>query len=149
MSRDNFDNNQIEPILIDPAQNDSNRISADSPTSSNSSEGALANDNLTQSSKIPFTFGKCKICSDKATGIHYGIATCEGCKVSSSFEFNFFFFFFSCLTQIKGFYKRSLDKYPSYFCFHQGKCQINKVSRNRCKSCRFKKCLREGMSIDG
>ena len=26
-------------------------------------------------------FGKCKICNDKATGIHYGVATCEGCKV--------------------------------------------------------------------
>ena len=28
-----------------------------------------------------FPFGKCKVCTDKATGIHYGIATCEGCKV--------------------------------------------------------------------
>lgn len=26
-------------------------------------------------------FGNCKICNDKATGIHYGVATCEGCKV--------------------------------------------------------------------
>ena len=22
-----------------------------------------------------------RVCSDSATGIHYGIATCEGCKV--------------------------------------------------------------------
>ena len=29
-----------------------------------------------------FPFGKCKVCSDKATGVHYGIATCEGCKVN-------------------------------------------------------------------
>ncbi len=28
-----------------------------------------------------FPFGKCKVCSDKATGVHYGVATCEGCKV--------------------------------------------------------------------
>ena len=28
-----------------------------------------------------FLFGNCKICNDKATGIHYGVATCEGCKV--------------------------------------------------------------------
>ena len=30
----------------------------------------------------PFPFGECRVCSDKATGVHYGVATCEGCKVS-------------------------------------------------------------------
>lgn len=36
---------------------------------------------------IPFPFGDCKICNDKATGVHYGVATCEGCKVYFSFLF--------------------------------------------------------------
>ena len=31
---------------------------------------------------IPFPFGDCRICKDKATGVHYGVNTCEGCKVS-------------------------------------------------------------------
>ena len=31
--------------------------------------------------KQSFTFSDCKICNDKATGVHYGISTCEGCKV--------------------------------------------------------------------
>jgi hypothetical protein len=35
---------------------------------------------------IPFPFGKCKICQDKATGIHYGVATCEGCKVRNVYS---------------------------------------------------------------
>lgn len=30
---------------------------------------------------IPFPFGECRICADKATGVHYGVETCEGCKV--------------------------------------------------------------------
>lgn len=30
-------------------------------------------------------FGKCKVCYEKATGIHYGVISCEGCKVSKLF----------------------------------------------------------------
>lgn len=26
-------------------------------------------------------FDRCKVCLDKATGFHYGISSCEGCKV--------------------------------------------------------------------
>ena len=29
--------------------------------------------------------GNCRICHDKASGIHYGVVTCEGCKVECFF----------------------------------------------------------------
>lgn len=28
-----------------------------------------------------YQFGNCKVCNDRASGIHYGVASCEGCKV--------------------------------------------------------------------
>lgn len=36
----------------------------------------------TKRPKSTFPFGRCRVCNDKATGVHYGIATCEGCKVN-------------------------------------------------------------------
>lgn len=36
----------------------------------------------TATDKRPFPFGQCRVCMDKATGAHYGVPTCEGCKVS-------------------------------------------------------------------
>ncbi|KAK7099209.1 uncharacterized protein [Littorina saxatilis] len=76
---------------------------------------------------IPFPFGKCRICCDKATGVHYGVATCEGCK---------------------GFYKRSIPKGEKYRCYFGGTCVISPENRNRCKSCRFRKCLEQGMAME-
>lgn len=31
-----------------------------------------------------YEFGMCRICQDQATGIHYGVPTCEGCKVRNT-----------------------------------------------------------------
>ncbi|CAF1057702.1 unnamed protein product [Rotaria sordida] len=78
--------------------------------------------------KRPFPFGRCRVCMDKATGAHYGVPTCEGCK---------------------GFFKRSILRKEKYRCYFGDGCIITADNRNRCKSCRFQKCLTEGMSIDG
>ena len=73
------------------------------------------------------TSGQCKICGDKASGFHYGIASCEGCK---------------------GFFRRSIQKQMTYKCLKEGNCTIVLLNRNRCQHCRFKKCLSMGMSRD-
>ncbi|UJR36452.1 hypothetical protein I4U23_029175 [Adineta vaga] len=78
--------------------------------------------------KRPFPFGHCRVCTDKATGAHYGVPTCEGCK---------------------GFFKRSILRKEKYRCYFGDKCIVNTDNRNRCKSCRFQKCLTEGMSVEG
>ncbi|XP_071830695.1 retinoic acid receptor alpha-like isoform X1 [Apostichopus japonicus] len=67
----------------------------------------------------------CKVCGDKSTGFHYGVMACEGCK---------------------GFFRRSIQKKIEYKCHLDGNCTIERINRNRCQHCRFKKCLVVGMS---
>uniref|UniRef100_A0A674N0F4 Thyroid hormone receptor alpha a n=1 Tax=Takifugu rubripes TaxID=31033 RepID=A0A674N0F4_TAKRU len=71
----------------------------------------------------------CVVCGDKATGYHYRCITCEGCK---------------------GFFRRTIQKnlHPSYSCKYDGCCIIDKITRNQCQLCRFKKCTAVGMAMD-
>ncbi|XP_068082052.1 ecdysone-induced protein 78C [Anabrus simplex] len=73
------------------------------------------------------SFVPCKVCGDKASGYHYGVTSCEGCK---------------------GFFRRSIQKQIEYRCLRDGKCLVIRLNRNRCQYCRFKKCLAVGMSRD-
>lgn len=66
----------------------------------------------------------CVVCLDKASGYHYGVFTCEGCK---------------------GFFKRTVQKQLSYTCKENDSCDINQLSRNKCQACRFQKCVDSGM----
>ncbi|XP_071040812.1 hormone receptor 4 [Parasteatoda tepidariorum] len=68
----------------------------------------------------------CMICEDRATGLHYGIITCEGCK---------------------GFFKRTVQNKKVYTCVADGNCEVTKTQRNRCQYCRFQKCVRQGMVL--
>ena len=71
----------------------------------------------------------CAICNDKATGHHYGVTSCEGCK---------------------GFFKRSVQNKKTYTCRSLTQdCQIDKRHRNRCQYCRFQKCAKAGMLKEG
>lgn len=66
----------------------------------------------------------CLICSDKATGKHYGSISCDGCK---------------------GFFRRTIRKKQVYVCRFGENCVVDKDMRNSCRSCRFSKCLSNGM----
>lgn len=66
----------------------------------------------------------CSICGDRASGKHYGVYSCEGCK---------------------GFFKRTVRKDLSYACREDKQCLVDKRQRNRCQYCRYQKCLSMGM----
>ncbi|XP_025111649.1 retinoic acid receptor RXR isoform X3 [Pomacea canaliculata] len=66
----------------------------------------------------------CAICGDRASGKHYGVYSCEGCK---------------------GFFKRTVRKDLTYACRDDKNCMIDKRQRNRCQYCRYMKCLQQGM----
>ncbi|CAD5121415.1 DgyrCDS9935 [Dimorphilus gyrociliatus] len=66
----------------------------------------------------------CAICGDRASGKHYGVYSCEGCK---------------------GFFKRTVRKDLTYACRDERSCVIDKRQRNRCQYCRYMKCLAMGM----
>ncbi|CAL1534507.1 unnamed protein product [Lymnaea stagnalis] len=68
----------------------------------------------------------CKICGDKASGFHYGVFSCEGCK---------------------GFFRRTIRHQLTYKpCDTPSQCLIMRISRNRCQYCRLQKCISSGMS---
>ncbi|XP_043221625.1 orphan steroid hormone receptor 2-like isoform X4 [Amphibalanus amphitrite] len=75
----------------------------------------------------PSAIDACVVCGDRASGRHYGVVSCEGCK---------------------GFFKRSIRKQLGYQCRGTKDCEVTKYHRNRCQYCRLQKCLSMGMRSD-
>ncbi|CAH4038425.1 unnamed protein product [Pieris brassicae] len=69
----------------------------------------------------------CRVCGDKASGKHYGVPSCDGCR---------------------GFFKRSIRRNLDYVCKETGRCVVDVNRRNQCQACRFSKCLRVNMKKD-
>ncbi|XP_060766411.1 peroxisome proliferator-activated receptor delta isoform X2 [Neoarius graeffei] len=69
---------------------------------------------------------ECRICGDQASGFHYGVHACEGCK---------------------GFFRRTVRMKLEYEKCERS-CKIHKKNRNKCQYCRFQKCVMFGMSHD-
>ncbi|KAM8890703.1 peroxisome proliferator-activated receptor alpha b isoform 2-T30 [Spinachia spinachia] len=111
-------------------------------SSSNGSEGSTVLDALTPaSSPSSVVYGmapgqedfssassplnlECRVCADRASGYHYGVHACEGCK---------------------GFFRRTIRLKLEYDKCER-RCKIQKKNRNKCQYCRFQKCLTVGMS---
>uniref|UniRef100_A0A8C9MCG0 Nuclear receptor subfamily 1 group I member 2 n=1 Tax=Panthera tigris altaica TaxID=74533 RepID=A0A8C9MCG0_PANTA len=67
----------------------------------------------------------CRVCGDKATGYHFNVMTCEGCK---------------------GFFRRAIKRNTRLRCpFRKGACEITQKTRRQCQACRLRKCLESGM----
>lgn len=70
----------------------------------------------------------CQVCGGEASGFHYGVDSCEGCK---------------------GFFRRCITQGMTNRCANEEKCEITPLSRNSCQFCRLKKCFAVGMSREG
>ncbi|ELW69128.1 oxysterols receptor LXR-beta isoform X2 [Tupaia chinensis] len=68
----------------------------------------------------------CRVCGDKASGFHYNVLSCEGCK---------------------GFFRRSVVRGGAgrYACRRGGTCQMDAFMRRKCQQCRLRKCKEAGM----
>ena len=132
-SNSSFNNSNSEDTLNKNGDRMSNgtptkKLKKDSSTCSDDGSKDSNNNKNKEYKASTFPFGSCRVCGDKATGIHYGVSTCEGCK---------------------GFFKRSILKKEFYKCFFGDKCVLNPKNRNKCKACRFQKCISVGMSFSG
>uniref|UniRef100_A0A8C7ITE3 Glucocorticoid receptor n=1 Tax=Oncorhynchus kisutch TaxID=8019 RepID=A0A8C7ITE3_ONCKI len=110
-----------------------------SPTSSFSSSFASSTSRQGVGAASCTTQGKagtahkiCLVCSDEASGCHYGVLTCGSCKV---------------------FFKRAVEGtvargQHNYLCAGRKDCIIDKIRRKNCPACRFRKCLMAGMNLE-
>jgi len=70
----------------------------------------------------------CHVCNDVASGMHFGVMSCEACK---------------------SFFRRSIRSGAKYVCRANKCCDIDKNTRNKCQHCRLQKCINVGMKRNG
>ncbi|GMT03034.1 hypothetical protein PENTCL1PPCAC_25208, partial [Pristionchus entomophagus] len=67
----------------------------------------------------------CVVCGDRASGFHYSVVSCNGCKT---------------------FFRRTVISRRKFKCTRGGMCVFDKARRCACRACRFQKCIQEGMN---
>ncbi|XP_066913349.1 nuclear receptor subfamily 2 group F member 6-like isoform X2 [Clytia hemisphaerica] len=116
------------PLESSSLQSWGSTISLRSNTSSASSSSPTTPCSSTQGEdKLSDGNVQCAVCEDKASGKHYGVMTCEGCK---------------------SFFKRSIRRNLQYACRVDNNCNVDKHRRNQCQACRLTKCFKAGMKKD-
>ena len=73
--------------------------------------------NTTSFDSLTFSslFSPCPVCTDKISGFHYGIFSCESCK---------------------GFFKRTVQNKKNYVCLRGAGCPVTIPTRKKCPACR-------------
>ncbi|CAI5448817.1 unnamed protein product [Caenorhabditis angaria] len=95
---------------------DDNEDSNSTPVQQSGSTANLAS--------LATTTNLCRVCGAEKAAMHYGALSCVGCK---------------------GFFRRALLKADQLECALDGCCPVSCYQKNNCRSCRFNKCLNEGM----
>ncbi|OWA50451.1 hypothetical protein BV898_14966 [Hypsibius exemplaris] len=68
---------------------------------------------------------KCQVCGRIATGVHYGVEACEGCKA---------------------FFRRIIENGTKYTCNFNDNCVMR--LKSCCRACRYRRCLALGMKLN-
>ncbi|XP_071884304.1 nuclear receptor subfamily 1 group I member 3 isoform X1 [Anas platyrhynchos] len=103
-------------------------MSVSSPSDPESSPGTQRGPQVTEREDgEPEEEKVCAVCGDRATGYHFHVMTCEGCK---------------------GFFRRSINKGVHFTCPFARSCPVTKAKRRQCQACRLQKCLDVGMRKD-
>ncbi|NXO89597.1 ESR1 protein, partial [Certhia brachydactyla] len=108
------------PAFYRPSS-DTRRHSIRERMSSSSEKGSLSMESTKETRY-------CAVCNDYASGYHYGVWSCEGCKA---------------------FFKRSIQGHNDYMCPATNQCTIDKNRRKSCQACRLRKCYEVGMMKGG
>ncbi|XP_015281652.1 PREDICTED: estrogen receptor [Gekko japonicus] len=117
----NFSMRDADPSVFYRPGSDNRRHSGRQQMACTSEKGSLS---MESAKETRF----CAVCNDYASGYHYGVWSCEGCKA---------------------FFKRSIQGHNDYMCPATNQCTIDKNRRKSCQACRLRKCYEVGMMKGG
>ncbi|EFO96468.1 CRE-NHR-5 protein [Caenorhabditis remanei] len=102
-----------------------NRTADNNVITLNDSDEETEDSNPLSTSSSSASLNLCRVCGAEKAAHHYGALSCVGCK---------------------GFFRRALLKADQLECAANGECTVSVLQKIQCRSCRFNKCLREGMN---